>query len=126
MSLTAVLLKRNNKTKTNSDESLLSVLEIDDFITPNLKVSVCYSYFLSGLLLKTITVQDSDNYKQDKSTKQLKESLCCEVTLAKKEWNLHLRLNKIKTDESIICGMFSFECSTFVVLMMDVKNQSKI
>lgn len=85
MSLTAVLLKRNNKTKTNSDESrLLSVLEIDDFITPNLKVSVCYSYFLSGLLLKTITVQDSDNNKKDKSTKKLKESLCCEVTLAKK------------------------------------------
>lgn len=107
MSLTAVLLKRNNKTKTNSDESsLLSVLEIDDFITPNLKVSVCYSYFLSGLLLKTITVQDSDNYKQDKSTKQLKESLCCAVTLAKKEWNLHLRLNKIKTDESLICDKF--------------------
>lgn len=103
MSLTVVLLKRNNKTKTNSDESsLLSVLEIDDFITPNLKVSVCYSYFLSGLLLKTITVLDSDNYKQDKSTIQLKESLCCEVKLAKKEWNLHLRLNKIKTDESLI------------------------
>lgn len=107
MSLTAVLLKRNNKTKTNSDErSLLSVLETDDFITPTLNVSVCYSYFLSGLLLKTITVQDSDNYKQDKSTKQLKESLCCAVTLAKKEWNLHLRSNKIKTDESLICVKF--------------------
>lgn len=107
MSLTAVLLKRNNKTKTNSDESsLLSILEMDDFITPNLKVSVCYSYFLSGSLLKTITVQDSDNYKQDKWTKQLKESLCCAVTLARKEWNLHLRLNKIKTDESLICVKF--------------------
>lgn len=105
MSLTAVLLKRNNKTKTNSDESsLLSVLEIDDFITPNLKVSVCYSYFLNGLLLKTITVQDYKNYKQDKSTKKLKESLCCEVTLAKKEWNLHLRLNI--TYESLICVKF--------------------
>lgn len=104
MSLTAVLLKRNNKTKTNSDESsLLSVLEIDDFIPPNLKFSVCYSYSLSGLLLKTITVQDSENYRQDKPTKQLKESLCCAVTLAKKDWNLHLRLNKIKTDESLIC-----------------------